>query len=45
VVESRFCILDVFACKRLLFVFLPVPQAIDSRAFHFAAGFISLVWR
>jgi hypothetical protein len=34
------CILDIFAFKRLLFVFLPVPQAIDSRAFHFAAGFI-----
>jgi len=39
-VESLFCILDIFAFQRLLFVFLPVPQAIDSRAFHFAAGFI-----
>jgi hypothetical protein len=39
-VESLFCTLDIFAFKRLLFVFLPAPQAIDSRAFHFAAGFI-----
>jgi hypothetical protein len=36
-VESLFCILDIFAFKCLL---LPVPQAIDSRFFHFAAGFI-----